>query len=376
MKNLTLNLQRLAYLLIILTLGVYIFIVGKTILIPIAFACLFTFLLLPICQRIERVIKFRPIAIILSMLVALLPVLIAITLFSYQLVTVVKDIPSIGNQLARGVGKIVESVKQYLGIEGFDTVEWLQGNIDKLLETPISIIGKGLSSSTEVLVGILLTALMTFFMMLYRTSFKNFLLTQFSYRNRDSAQNMLNEIQTILQEYLYGLLMVILILGVLNSIGLWIIGIQYAAFWGFMAAFMAIIPYIGTTLGGTLPFIYALATTGTFWQPAAVVILYTSIQTLEGNFITPNVIGNSVSINPLTAIIALVFGGMVWGVAGLILALPIVAILKVVFSYIPLLRPVSELFSTGLYRNSQKFLEEYDDEEYRWVNYFKREEDN
>jgi len=373
MKNLTVNLQRIAYLLIILTLSVYIAIIGKPLLSPIAFATLFTFLLLPICKKIEQYIKFRPIAIVLSMLIAILPVLIAITLFSYQLVSVIRNMPSIGSQLSRGIEKIIEIGKQRLGMDEFNTDEWLQGNLDKLLEAPIDIIGKSLTSSTDMLIGMLLTILITFFAMLYRTSFKNFLITQFSSGGRSNAEKMFGEIQTILQEYLYGLLVVIIILGVLNSVGLWIIGIRYAAFWGFMAAFMAIIPYIGTTLGGTLPFIYALATTGTFWQPAAVVLLYAGIQTLEGNFITPNVIGSSVSINPLTAILALFFGGMIWGVAGLILALPVVAVLKVIFSYIPLLRPVSELLSTGLYRNSEKFLEEYDKEEYRWVNYFKKE---
>jgi len=168
------------------------------------------------------------------------------------------------------------------------------------------------------------------------------------------------------------LLLVILILGVLNSLGLWLIGIRYAAFWGFLAACLAIIPYIGTTLGGFLPFIYALATTGTLWQPAAVVLLYSSVQTLEGNFITPNVVGNSVSINPLAAIIFLFIGGMIWGISGLILALPFVAVLKVVMEHITPLRPVSELLSSDLYSDSDKFLEEYDEEQYRISNYFSR----
>ncbi|MCG8326561.1 MAG: AI-2E family transporter [Chitinophagales bacterium] len=374
MTNLTINLQRFAYLLIILTLMFYITIIGKSILVPIVFAGLFTFLLLPICNRIERWISFRPIAIILSMLVAILPILLVLTLFSYQLVSVVKDMPSIGNQLQVGIEKIIETIQAYTGYDNFDTDAWLQENLGQMMETPINLLGKSLTSSTDMLVGMLLTILMTFFFLLYRTSFKNFLLTQFSLRSRGSASKMIKEIQDILQEYLYGLLLVIFILGVLNSFGLWLIGIKYAAFWGFMAAFLAIIPYIGTTLGGTFPFIYALATTGTFWQPAAVVLLYVSIQTLEGNFITPKVVGSSVSINPLTAIIFLFIGGMIWGIAGLILALPAAAVLKVIFSYITPLKPFSALFSTGLYRNSEQFMNEYDSDEYRLINYFKNKE--
>jgi predicted PurR-regulated permease PerM len=361
------NLQRIAHLLIILSLSVYIAVIGQAILAPLAFAVMFSFLLLPICQRLERWIRFRPISILLSMFIATIPIIFIFTIFSYQMVTVVGEMPSIGNQLRNGLDKILALIQPY-----FDAVGWLENNLGSLLEAPLNALSSGISSSTNMFVSILFCILVTFFLMLYRTSFKNFLIIQFSPESRMNARRMMQEIQQIIQEYLYGLLLVILILCLLNSLGLWIIGIKYPAFWGVMAALLAVIPYIGTTLGGTLPFIYALATTGTVWQPAAVVALYAFIQTIEGNYITPKVIGGSVSINPLTALICLFLGGLIWGVAGLVLALPVIAVLKVIFSYITPLKPISELFSTGLYRNSDKFLREYDDERFRLANYFKQ----
>ncbi|MCB0568300.1 MAG: AI-2E family transporter [Phaeodactylibacter sp.] len=371
MENISINLQRIAFLMIIVLAGGYLAIAGQSLLAPLAFSSLFSFLLLPICRRIERYISYRPGAILLSMAIALVPVAVGITFFSFQFSTVLVELPDITGKLQQGVEQIFFWLQQRLHTESQTLEEWLGDNLTSFMDMPLRILGESLSSSTYLLGSIILTALFTFFMLLYRTSIKNFLLAQIVPENREEANFIVRQVRRLVQEYLYGMLLVILILAVLNSFGLWLIGIKYAAFWGSLAACLAIIPYIGTTLGGLLPFVYALATTGTLWQPAAVVLLYTSVQTLEGNFITPKVVGNSVSINPLAAILSLFLGGLMWGIAGLILALPVAAVVKVIFEHITPLKPVSELLSSGLYRNSGKFLEEYDEDKYRIGSYFR-----
>src|SRR5690606_7771915 len=95
----------------------------------------------------------------------------------------------------------------------------------------------------------------------------------------------------------------------------------------------AIIPYIGTTLGGMLPFLYAVATADNWWQPLTVVGMYVIIQQLEGNIITPKVVGSSVSINPLVALLAIIVGGFIWGVSGIILAIPIAGVIKIILDH-------------------------------------------
>ncbi len=372
MENLSINLQRIAYLMIILVAGGYLVIVGKSLLAPLAFSGLFSFLLLPICRRIERFMPYRPLAILLSMAVALVPVAMAIAFFSYQFSTVLAELPAIGAKLQQGVEQAFSWAQHILSIEAESLEEWLGKNLTTFMDMPLRFVGESLSSSTYLLGSIILTALFTFFLMLYRTSFKYFMLAQIQPENREEANFILRQVKMLVQEYLYGMLLVIFILALLNSLGLWLIGIKYAAFWGSLAACLAIIPYIGTTLGGILPFVYALATTGSFWQPAAVVLLYSSVQSLEGNFITPKVVGNSVSINPMAAILSLFLGGLMWGISGLILALPAAAVVKVIFEHITPLKPFSELLSSNLYRNSQKFLEDYDESRYRIGNYFKK----
>ena len=110
------------------------------------------------------------------------------------------------------------------------------------------------------------------------------------------------------------------------------------------------------------------------WQPLAIVALYSTVQTIEGNLITPKVVGSSVEINPLAAIISLLIGGAVWGVSGLILALPLVAIVRIVFEHIDMLKPIALLLSSELYVERKKFIEDFDKEEYRIANYFKKKE--
>ncbi len=368
----TFSIQRLAYFLIVLTLIILILVVAQNLLMPLVFGFFFSLVLLPICHFFERWLKNRVISILLSFLVVLLPIGGLLAFFGYEFVRLVEGLPSIGRQLREGVMQLLDWSQQNLNL-GVDEIRaWLSNNLSNLVDTPLEVIASSLSSSTSILLGAAMTAIYTFFFLLYRTAFKNFFIYQFGRKTRPEAQEILQATQKVAQEYLFGMGLVILILGVLNSLGLWIIGIQYFIFWGFLAALLAIIPYIGTTLGGLLPFLYALATTGTLWQPLAVILFYMGVQQLEGNLITPNVVGSSVKINPLAAIFSLFLGGMIWGIAGLILALPAIAIIRIIFSHIPFLQPVSVLLSADLYDLSNIFSEKYNADKFRLVNFFSR----
>ena len=122
-----------------------------------------------------------------------------------------------------------------------------------------------------------------------------------------------------------------------------LLGIQHAVFFGSLAAVLTIIPYIGILFGSLLPILFALVTKDSLWYPVGVALLFWGVQFLEGNFITPNIIGGKVSINPFAAIIALFLGGMIWGALGMILSLPVLAIVKVVCDIVPSLQPIGFL---------------------------------
>lgn len=104
---------------------------------------------------------------------------------------------------------------------------------------------------------------------------------------------------------------------------------------------MAIIPYIGTTIGAVIPIIYAFVTYDSIWIVVAVAVLFWAVQLVSDNFLTPKIVGDSLNINALTAILSLFIGAAVWGLAGMILFLPFAAILKVVCEAFEELRPIA-----------------------------------
>jgi predicted PurR-regulated permease PerM len=120
---------------------------------------------------------------------------------------------------------------------------------------------------------------------------------------------------------------------------------------------------------------YSIATATVWWQPLAVVALYFSVQQIEGNLITPYVVGSNVKINPLIAIISLLIGGVIWGVAGIVLAIPMAAIFKLIFDHVDSLKPVGALMSNDLHKKDDQFLQDWDDDKYRISGLFNDKEE-
>lgn len=366
-----LSVQRLAYSLVSLTIIIYFSIVAKNLLIPFVFSILLLFLLKPICSFVEKWIKNRLWSIIITFMIITLPVIGSVYFFSVQSTYIFKELPAINDKFRESLMTIFSWAQSNLPEQLVSDEDWLQNNLIKIVDNFFNVLGSSLTSSTIVLTGIILTVIYTFLLLLYRSSIKNFLIAQFAKETQSRVRLTLYQMQNVVRHYFYGLVTVILILGCLNSLGLLLIGINYPFFWGFLAALLAIIPYIGTTLGGFLPFLYALASTTTFWQPAAVVLMYAGIQQLEGNIITPKVVGGSVKINPLAAIISLFIGGTVWGLSGLILALPGIAVLRILFEKVNYLKPYSLLLSDHLQNKEREFISTYNKDKYRLINYFR-----
>jgi len=131
------------------------------------------------------------------------------------------------------------------------------------------------------------------------------------------------------------------IIGLTNSVGLLIIGIDNPFLFGFLGAALAIIPYIGTTMGAVIPVIYSFVSYDSIWMALAVAILFWAVQVVSDNFLTPRIVGGSLRINALTAILSLFIGAAVWGLAGMIVFLPFAAMLKVVCEEFEELQPIA-----------------------------------
>lgn len=364
--------QKLAYALICLCIVLFLLYVGSSFLTPLTFGVLFAFMLKPVCDRLERVVGSRVFAILITLLLVGVSIGGVFTFFFIRVSAVVSQADNIAQNLKNAMVEVLNQFGAWFGLTAEETSRYFGENFLNTVTEPFTILTSGLSASSYVVGNFFLIILYTFFFLLYRTAFKNFLIGQFSDSAQAEGERTIKEVQHVASDYLSGMLTVMLVLGVLNSLGLWAIGIQYPLVWGFLGALLAIIPYVGTTLGGLFPLLYAIATTTTFWQPAAVVVLYGTVQFVEGNLITPKIVGNSVKINALVAIIALIFGAALWGLAGLVLAIPILAMVRIIMDHIKPLKPIALLLSDDLYDQSDTFLTKYHKPEYRITTMFSK----
>lgn len=370
-KNL--SIQYIAYFLIVALIGTYILYVGKFFIIPFVFAALLSIIILPIQQFYERFIKIQAIGTVLTFFSVLIPIVAIISFFSIQVSQVLSNLNNISDRLHKGTDTLFLWISQYFQISVEASQSYLRENVTSIISSPISLLQSTFSSFGSILLNTVLIFLFMFFMLSYRIALKNFVLMQFEPLQRQGIAGIIIEIQKMLRQYLNGLFTVMIILAVLNSLGLWIIGVEYPVLWASLAAFLTIIPYIGTTLGGGLPFFYALATAESWHQPAAVVAMYVTVQQIEGNLITPYVVGSKVRINPLVAIIGILLMNELWGVSGIILAIPIAAGIKIMFDRIAPLKAVGALMGSNIVNEQGLFLSDYNENRFRFSSLFIKE---
>jgi predicted PurR-regulated permease PerM len=214
----------------------------------------------------------------------------------------------------------------------------LSNELMALLKNSGVIISTTFSTAIHAITAMILVPVFTFFFLFYRDFFERFLQKVFPKTEGQVLTNVMEKTGSVVQGYLVGLIVVMLIVGVVNSLGFWWIGVEYPVFFGFLTGILLLIPYIGIWIGALLPILLSLVTLSPS-HALAVVAWVAAAQFIEANFITPLVVGSKVSMNPMVAMLALLCGELLWGIPGLILALPLTAVMKVIFDSIPSLEP-------------------------------------
>ncbi|GGC14092.1 MULTISPECIES: AI-2E family transporter [Dyadobacter] len=310
----------------------------QSLLIPLMFSILLAISLFPISRFLERFKVKRALSCLIAVIVAIL----LISLLIWFIVHQVKVIGSSGMDLQVKFMSIFDTIQIWItrrfGIEEGQITQQIKDFSNKAVSNAGTYLSLAFGSVGGILAGAVIVPLFTFFLMYYRDFFREFFFHAFSSVAKDQVQQVLDKIYVVVQSYLIGLVTVMAIVAVLNTVGLLLLGIQYAWFFGTLASLLMLLPYIGIAIGSILPALFALATKDSAFYALGVVLWFQVVQFLEGNLFTPNIVGGKVSINPLMAMIGLLLGGMLFGISGLILALPITAVLKVVFDAIPSMR--------------------------------------
>lgn len=297
----------------------------KDIVIPLAFAAFFSVVMLPAIKWMESK-KVNTVLAIMFVLVGLSGTLILLGwLIIDQIASLLQDLPDIETRLDAFTSKTSRMLRNEFGFSLSEQNTFVKDT----LKTIGAYAGDVFLSTTNLISLFIQIPIYIFLFLIYRDKFRNFF--QKMLPNSTDMQ-WKNDLENVIQGYVTGLSLVTLIIAVLNTIGLALLRIDHAIFFGLLSGLLTIIPYVGIFIGAALPALLALVTKDSSWYAVGVVGIFTFVQFLEGNFITPRITGSKVSINALAAIIALLIGSKILGVAGMILAIPAIGIFKIVLS--------------------------------------------
>jgi len=307
----------------------------QSVLLPLLFSILISISLYPLARLFDRLHLGKAFSSILAVIVAIAIISGLFWFIVHESIIIGKDASSITDKVLSVLEKGQEWISSQFGIEKTEVMEKVREQGNKSMENMAGTLTATFGSIGNLLASAILVPLFSFFLLYYRDFFREFFFKAFKATPQHKVNEVLNKIYEVVQSYLVGLITVMGIVAVLNTVGLMAMGIDYAWFFGSLASLLMLLPYIGIAIGSILPALFALATKDSAWYALGVVAWFQVVQFLEGNIITPNIVGSKVSINPLMAIIGILLGGMLFGLAGLILALPFIATLKVIFDASP-----------------------------------------
>jgi predicted PurR-regulated permease PerM len=314
----------------------------RAILVPIAFALMIAILLNPFVNFLINKKINKIVAICISLILVVVFVAGLMIFISSQIGKFTQNMPALQQKFS----------------QLFHNLQiWLQNNYSLPLSRQKELIGEA-GNSLKPLIGqtlgsvlgtlsvIVLVPIYIFLMLFYKTLILNFLYEVFAEKNSTQVGKVLKETKTAIQSYMVGLLLEAIIVAILNSTALLILGVHYAILLGVIGAILNVLPYIGGIIAIALPVLIATITTDGFTTQLGIIIAYLVIQFIDNNILVPRIVSSQVKINALVSVIIVLLGGAVWGVSGMFLSIPFIAVLKIIFDRVDGLRPWGKLLGT------------------------------
>lgn len=334
---------RYFYFIASLFLTGYLILVSRSILSPLLAAFILALVLNPLVKKLEKIKLPRLMSTIITVVLFVLVILILIGFFSSGVGNIDFQMGEWKSKLTLISGKLQNLMSDFFKVSEAQQTSLIDQSLTSFLKSGTTVINNTLSFTTNFISAFVLFILSLFFLLYYHRFFVSFLFQVVQTRYHSKLEKILLRIKSVVQHYIFGLSLIIIIVAFLNTMSLLILGIEHAFLFGTLAAVLTIIPYLGIAIGSLFPIIFAFATKDSLWYPFGVLCAFLFVQFLEGNFLTPNIVAKQVSINPFAAIVGLIVGGMLLGIVGIIFAVPILAMLKVICDEVPALNPVGYL---------------------------------
>jgi predicted PurR-regulated permease PerM len=310
---------------------IFILIIGKSILIPLALGAFFAVLFTPMSLFLERYRFPRALSSLVSLVLMVGLVAGLLSFIVGNLISFSNDFANVSARITTLIQNIDQFTNSKLGFR-----EKLAGQLDpdallKLLNKNSGSISEFAISAIGSFSSLILIPLFMFFFLLYRDHLVQVLVSIYSDNDPMLVTQKIVGLRKVVLNYISGVGKVMVILAILNITAYSFIGIKHAIFFGIIGAILNIIPYVGPLIGALLPMSYAFLTMESLISPLLVLGAYQAIQVLEGNFLTPKIVGSQVNLNAFITLLGLLLGASIWGVAGMILIIPVLAILREIF---------------------------------------------
>ena len=314
---------------------------GSSLFVPLSFAVLISCILYPICAWLERHKLSRMGAIIVS--ISILTILFGaiVYLLVNQLFSFFQEWPELKSKLNDAVQEVSVWLSSNFNIDREKQLQWIDKMINDSGANAMSIITRTLSASAVGAVYFILIPIYAVLILYYRHKWMEVLYRLFPAEGHERIREIVKLSIQSYYNFIKGMAVVYLIVGILNSTGLFLLGIPHAILFGFIASILTFIPYVGILVASLLPISMAWITYNSIWYPLGVIAIFAFVQYLEANLIFPLAVSSRLKINALVTIVSIFTGAIIWGVSGMILFIPFLGILKLVADRTPSLKTLS-----------------------------------
>jgi predicted PurR-regulated permease PerM len=313
--------------------------IAKNIIIPVVFATIIAILLSPLVDFFVKIRINRVVAITISLLLTFLVIFAFGSLLISQAVRFSESWPILVEKLTVLINQTINDASDYFDWDPQKIHAWLTKTQNEIINISTAAIGQSLVIAGSILVVLFLLPVYVFLILFYQPLLLEFIWRLFGKGNQSQVKEIVTQIKTVIQRYLTGLLIEAVIVAILDTTALLILGIEYALIIGIIGALLNMIPYIGGLVAVALPVIVALVTKSTPLYAFYVIAAYYFIQLIDNNYIVPIIVSSKVKINALFSIIVVIAGNALWGIPGMFLSIPVLAIIKLIFDHIESLKP-------------------------------------
>lgn len=313
--------------------------IAKGIIIPIVFAIIIAIVLHPVVDFLVRKRINRVVAILVTLLLTFLVIAAFCMLLFSQASRFSETWPILVDKFTGMFNQTISGASGYFDINPEKINDWLAKTQTEFINSSSSAIGQTLVAVGGTVVVLLLIPSYVFMILFYHPLLIEFIHRLFGSSNQSQVTEIVTQTKTVIQRYLVGLIIEAAIVATLDTSALFILGIDYAILLGILAALLNVIPYIGGVVAVAMPMMIAVATKSTAWYAFYVLLLYYIIQLIDNHYIVPYIVASKVKINALFSIIVVIVGNALWGIPGMFLSIPILAIVKLIFDHIESLKP-------------------------------------